>query len=190
VCDCTNFREYEAPCSHVIIVCKYDQKDPFDYFSDFYTTKAFTYGYRRPLPPVSINNLPLDPTIQPPILVKQRGRPKTKRIRNGALRRTARDCGNCGEKGHNRQSCRGQPSSSGRGGRARDWIESDKESIGKEDNGIALEDQLSADLIEYDLQIARARAIVARLEKDQSRGQESDSDLLLVASSQFEGMEL
>ena len=103
---------------------------------------------------------------------------------------TARNCGNCGEKGHNRRSCRGQPSNSGRGGRARDWIESDKESIGEEDDGIALEDQFSADLIEYDLQIARARAIVARLENDQSRGPESDSDLSSVASSQFEGMEL
>ena len=34
-----------------------------------------------------------DPTIKPPVRVKLRGRPKTKRIRKGALTKVARNCG-------------------------------------------------------------------------------------------------
>jgi hypothetical protein len=190
-CDCTNFREYEAPCCHVIIVCKYGQKDPFDYMSDFYTIRAFRFTYQRPLPPISINDLRSDHTIKPPILVKLRGRPKTKRIRKGALKKAPRICGNCGEKGHNRRSCRGQPKISGRERRTIDWLDSDDnqdqghESGGDEED-IVLENQFSTELTEYRLGIERAKATVARLEKERTRGQESDSDLSLLEGNQFD----
>jgi hypothetical protein len=55
---------------------------------------------------------------------------------------------------------------------------------------MALEDQFDAELVEYNLCIERAKVIVARLEKERARGQESDSDLSLLVSSQFNSIEL
>ena len=60
----------------------------------------------------------------------------------------------------------------------------------KEKNKEASKGQLEAELIDYVLQLARARAIIARLEKDKPLGQESDSDLSSLASSLFDGIEL
>ena len=125
--NCTNFTEYKAPCCYVIIVCKYSQNYPFNYFLDFYTVRAFRYTYRRPLAPISINDLPSDLTIKPLLLVKLYRRPKTKRIRKGALTRVARNYSNHGEKGYNRRSCRGQPKSISYRGRAYNQLDSEQE---------------------------------------------------------------
>lgn len=84
--------------------------------------------------------------------------------------------------------CRGLPKSSGHGGRVYDWLDSEHES--DKDDSMALEDQFDAELVEYNLCIERAKVIVARLEKERARGQESDSDLSLLVSSQFNSIEL
>jgi len=70
-----------------------------------------------------LDNLVIDPIIQPPILKKQAGRPKTKRIRKGAWKRKQTRCSTCLDWGHNKGTCRNQPISSGRRERAREWLE-------------------------------------------------------------------
>jgi hypothetical protein len=69
---------------------------------------------------MSIENLPSNPKILPPIAKKQCGRPKTKRIRKGAWKRKGTHYRNCGATGHNRVGCQSAPASNGRQWRARD----------------------------------------------------------------------
>jgi hypothetical protein len=64
----------------------------------------------------------IDTTIQPPIIKKQVGRPRTKRIRKGSWNRKQTRCSTCIDWGHNKKDCRNQPVSSGRRQRARDWL--------------------------------------------------------------------
>ena len=45
-CDCTNFRYYRSPCTHVIAACKYESRDPFEFISEIYTTEALTNTYQ------------------------------------------------------------------------------------------------------------------------------------------------
>jgi hypothetical protein len=61
------------------------------------------------MPPLSIENLPSDPNILPPLIAKKRGRPRVKRIRKGLLKRKQTKCTNCLQLGHNKRRCVAQP---------------------------------------------------------------------------------
>jgi hypothetical protein len=75
-----------------------------------YTTETYRTTYSKQLMPISIQDLTPDLEVKPPIQVKQRGRPKTKRIRKGQYARKKRRCGNCSQLAtHNSRSCRAQP---------------------------------------------------------------------------------
>jgi hypothetical protein len=102
VCGCGNFQEYSAPCKHAIIACRIDGVDPFYYFSKYYTTKEYMACYQEPILPISIEDLSLDPNISP-LLVRKRGRTKTKRVRKVQQwkKKRTRKCGTCGKEGHN-----------------------------------------------------------------------------------------
>jgi hypothetical protein len=84
-------------------------------------------------------------------------------MRKGALTKVARNRGSCGEKGHIRRSCTGEPKSSGREGE-HDWLDSEEEPESESDqlDSIALEDQFHPELVEYNLYVERAKVIVAR----------------------------
>ena len=71
------------------------------------------------MPPLSIENLPSDPNILPPLIAKKRGRPRVKRIRKGALKRKQTKCTNCLQLGHNKRRCVAQPAQNARAERAR-----------------------------------------------------------------------
>src|ERR1700761_4207818 len=87
-------------------------------------------------------SLAVDNNIKPPVLRKQAGRPRTKRIRKGAWERKQTRCSNCLDWGHNKRSCRGQPVSSGRRERARDWLDEVEVSSDRdEDQGTEIEDE-------------------------------------------------
>jgi hypothetical protein len=83
-CDCMNFGEYLSPCAYAIVACRHESEDAFEYFIPQYTTLAYNKTYEHFLILVSIENLEPDDEILPPVFQKQRGRPKTKRIRKGA----------------------------------------------------------------------------------------------------------
>jgi hypothetical protein len=122
-CNCQDFYEYQLPCSHAIAAARYGEVDPISLFFDRYTVRALRRTYECPLVPILLENLAIDFTIAPPILKKQAGRPKTKRIRKGAWKRKQTRCSTCLDWGHNKGTCRSQPVSSGRRQRARDWLE-------------------------------------------------------------------
>ena len=105
-------------------------------------TRVYRKTYSHPLPPISIEDLAVDNNIKPPILRKQAGRPRTKRIRKGAWERKQTRCSNCLDWGHNKRSCRGQPVSSGRRESARDWLDEVEVSSDRdEDQGTEIEDE-------------------------------------------------
>jgi hypothetical protein len=97
--------------------------DPITLFDNHYSTRVYQKTYCRPLVPISIENLVPNQSIKPPIIQKQAGRPKTRRIRKGAWYCKQTRCGNYLDWGHNRRRCTGQPASSGRHERARNWLE-------------------------------------------------------------------
>jgi hypothetical protein len=76
----------------------------------------------HPLIPISLYELVSDTTIQPPILKKQAGRPRTKRIRKGTWKKKQIWASSCLAWGHNKRGCSGQPVLGRRKERARDWL--------------------------------------------------------------------
>jgi hypothetical protein len=80
------------------------------------------------MPPLSIENLPSNPNILPPLIVKKRGRLRRKRVQKGALKRKQIKCTNCLQLGHNKRRCVAQLARNGRVERAHDWDISSSES--------------------------------------------------------------
>jgi len=79
-CNCSNFYEYQSLYSYAITAAKYRIVDLISLFFDRYTVRALRRTYKYPIVPILLDDLAIDPMIQPPILKKQAGRPKTKRI--------------------------------------------------------------------------------------------------------------
>jgi hypothetical protein len=120
-CSCNNFFQYRGPCAYAIAACRYEAEDPFDHFDSCYSIRKFRRTYEVPIQPMSIEDLPVS-YIQPPKLVKKRGRPRTKRIRKNSWKRKSQKCSNCFGLGYNKRRCTNQPGrKNGRGERARDW---------------------------------------------------------------------
>jgi len=132
------------------------------------------------MPPLSIDNLPSDPMILPPLIAKKRRRPKEKRIRKGALKRKQTKCRNCLQLGHNKRRCVEQPARNGRAERARDWDWDilDSRDISDSNSDSELEREL-APFVEQ----ARARA------KARDAITNEESELSDLRSSDFEGIE-
>jgi len=122
-CGCTCFEEYNSPCAHGIAAIRFKKLNPFDFFDKCYLLRRYRSTFATALPPISIPGLKPDGKTLPPIVHKKRGRPPVKRIRKSQLWRKTkapRSCGNCGERGHDRRKCYGQPLESGKEQRARD----------------------------------------------------------------------
>jgi SWIM zinc finger len=183
-CDCTNFQEYRSPCAHAIAACRWAAEDPFNYGDYQYSVECYRETYNHFLIPVSIEDLLSKDGVFPPAFKKLRGRPLTKRIRKGALKRKTLHCSNCNGTNHNIRKCRHAPALNGRTQRLRDQETSSSSSSSdlssnqdSEIHDAALEDQVESDL--YHKQVARAWEIVRRQEHEQ----ESNNDVM-------EGIEL
>ena len=110
------------------------------------------------MPPLSIENLPSDPKILPPLIAKKRRRPRVKRIRKGALKRKQRKCTNCLQLGHNKRRCVAQPAQNGRAERARNW----NQDISSSESNLELERELAPFVEQARAKAkAKAKAIVA-----------------------------
>jgi hypothetical protein len=118
------------------------------------------------MPPLSIESLPSNPNILPPLIVKKRGHLREKRIRKGALKRKQTRCTNCLLLVHNKRRCVAQPARNRRVERARDWDISSSES----------NSELERELAPF-VEQARARA------------RDDELDLSGLRSSDFEGLE-
>jgi hypothetical protein len=137
------------------------------------------------MPPLSIENLPSDLFILPPLIAKKRGRPRTKRIRKGALKRKQRKCTNCLQLGHNKRRCVAQPAQNGRAERARNSDISDGESNSE------LERELEpfveqARAKEKAKAKEEAKAILAARVAARATASDSDSELSELQSSDVE----
>jgi hypothetical protein len=108
-CTCNNFWQYHGPCTHALTACYYDVEDPYKHFDKAYKVGAFRKCYSVPMPPLSTENLIPNIEIKPPIIVRKRGRPKTKRIRKGAWKKKSTQCSTCQGLGHNKRRCTNQP---------------------------------------------------------------------------------
>ena len=123
-----------------------------------------------------MDNLAINNTIKPPIIRKQAGRPCIKRLRKGAWKRRQTQCSNCLNWGHNQRTCRGQPVSSGRKERARDWLGEVVSGVLEEEEESSKESSDSGDdVIEVELG---------------DKESDSEIDLSEVESAQFDEMEI
>lgn len=178
-CDCTDFYEYQSPCSHAIAAARFSDIDPITLFDNHYSTRVYRKTYSQPLIPISIENLVPDLNIKPPIIQKQAGRPKTKRIRKGSWQRKQTRCGNCLDWGHNRRGCIGQPVLSGRRERAYDWLEE------IQGQGVDSEEEEEEEESENGDTI-----LVEEEDKLEEELDEGSSELSVIANSQFDIMEV
>jgi hypothetical protein len=113
-CECTNFQEYKSPCTHGIAACRYASLDPFKKFLAYHKLRVYRDTYSCFLQPISIQDLESNPNIHPPIIQKQRGRPKSKRIHKGAMKRRPKTYSTYGNKTrYDKSSCRAQPVDNG-----------------------------------------------------------------------------
>ena len=69
-CNCTDFYEYQSPCSYTIVAAKYEEVDPISLFFDRYTTQALRQTYSHLLIPILLEELVINPKIQSLILKK------------------------------------------------------------------------------------------------------------------------
>ena len=44
-CDCTDFYEYQSPCSHAIAASRFSEVDPITLFDNHYSTRAYQKTY-------------------------------------------------------------------------------------------------------------------------------------------------
>jgi hypothetical protein len=61
-----NFQEYASPCAHAIIACRYEAKNPFEYFGLAFTMESYWQTYEHFLIQINIENLESTTGIQPP----------------------------------------------------------------------------------------------------------------------------
>ncbi len=201
ICECTNFEEYQSPCVHAIAACRYEAEDPYDLFIPEYTVKSYRSTYEHFILPVSIENLDLDTEIKPPEYRKTRGRPRVKRIRKGAWKRKATFCSNCLGTGHNKRTCREAPTVNGRRQRARDRARgssselssaslpsssSSSSSSSRETQERQAERQEER---EYLMEMAEEQVEYELNQRKQRQDYTSDSELSMLASSLFNGIE-
>jgi hypothetical protein len=150
--------------------------------------------YQHFIQPVSIENLESDLRILPPVFKRLRGRPKTKRVRKGAWKRKATKCSKCHQTGHSKRTCRFAPAVHGRRQRAYDR----EPELVLSDNSEDRQRQIDIEVDNW-----RHRRDIERLERLRAQRQgfeencstntsnlsDADSELSVLASSLFSGME-
>jgi hypothetical protein len=117
-CTCGVRQDYLYPCRHACAVFrKWDERD-FQYVLQNHVRRYYTFEYvekmyEKNVFPVCVDNINYDKASKPPIVRGgQAGRPPEKRIphRNECIRPedSKIKCGQCGQKGHNKRTCKNQ----------------------------------------------------------------------------------
>jgi hypothetical protein len=112
-CSCGKWQAYHIPCSHVIAACASQHINVYQYIDPFYSLTEMLACYQPHFEPMKDapywEEDPNFPMLRPdPRLFRQRGRPKSTRIRNEMDWREnqhKQSCGLCNEEGHNRRKC-------------------------------------------------------------------------------------
>lgn len=123
-CGCRKWELSGIPCVHAVCGYNHLYMDPMDYVHDCYKVTTYLSCYGNGLGPINGREMwPTTdhPVILPPDVKKRAGRPKKARRREPEEQepvdptRVGRKgvkmtCGKCGQVGHNRRSCKGDPS--------------------------------------------------------------------------------
>uniref|UniRef100_A0A2N9FPE8 SWIM-type domain-containing protein n=1 Tax=Fagus sylvatica TaxID=28930 RepID=A0A2N9FPE8_FAGSY len=112
-CSCGKWQAYHIPCSHVIAACASQHINVYQYIDPFYSLTEMLASYQPHFEPMKDapywEEDPNFPMLRPdPRLLRQRGRPKSTRIRNEMDWREnqhKQSCGLCNQEGHNRKKC-------------------------------------------------------------------------------------
>ncbi|XP_062080313.1 uncharacterized protein LOC133785066 [Humulus lupulus] len=115
ICTCNRFKKDEMPCAHALVVMKEMNIDPYDYCSHYYTTKAWLETYDATVYQIGKQRdweLPdffKDIIVLPPFERVRVGRPKKRRIIFAWETKKKNKCSKCGQRGHNKKTCRTRP---------------------------------------------------------------------------------
>jgi hypothetical protein len=111
-CTCGKWQMLKIPCSHVIACCAHQNIDVRQYIDSCYKLTEQLASYSESFEPVKDEPYlqPIErPTLRPdPTMLRQKGRPKSTRIRNEMDWRENQPkprCGICQEEGHNHRTC-------------------------------------------------------------------------------------
>ena len=117
VCDCGYWRLIGLPCKHACSCIAYKRANVEMFCDDSYSTTTYSLCYSEiihPMPELDSNNRGSYGKIDPPVLRRLPGRPRTNRKRgitegpttsHDARRSSTVRCGNCHEFGHNKLGC-------------------------------------------------------------------------------------
>jgi hypothetical protein len=112
-CSCGKWQAYHIPCSHVIAACASQHINVYQFIDPFYSLTEMLASYQPHFELMKDapywEEDPNFPMLRPdPRLLRQRGRPKSTRIRNEMDWREnqhKQTCGLCNQEGHNRKKC-------------------------------------------------------------------------------------
>ena len=111
-CSCNKWQSFGIPCSHVLDVCAHATIDSWQYVDKYFTMDAYARCYAPqffPIPHKSYWSEPNFPILHPnPTLLREKGRPRSSRIRNEMDWKEPSikiRCGICKQEGHNRLKC-------------------------------------------------------------------------------------
>lgn len=108
-CSCLQYQDLLIPCDHACAVCLSVNKSPQELIGNVYSADNYAAFYAPILQPITRDEvLGLGrKEIFPPVVRRQRGRPKKQRIPSQGENVGSTRCSNCGNSGHNRRSCNG-----------------------------------------------------------------------------------
>ena len=104
-CTCSLFQDLGYPCAHACSAALKADIDPHTLCIAERRVGALQAVYRAGIIPVDLETIPSLP-LEAPLVQRQAGRPKVKRIRRqDRNRRILHFCSLCGEEGHTRRTC-------------------------------------------------------------------------------------
>ena len=105
-CTCMKFQDLGYPCKHACAAALLAGVDIPSLCIDERRVGALRRVYEFGIIPIDMETIPLIP-IEPPLIKRQAGRPKVKRIRRRDEDRPKKIhyCSSCGETGHNKKTC-------------------------------------------------------------------------------------
>ncbi|KAJ9672503.1 hypothetical protein PVL29_025922 [Vitis rotundifolia] len=111
-CSCNKWQSFGIPCSHVLAVSAHMRIDSWQFVDKYYRMDAYASSYApefNPIPHESYWPYPDFPILHPdPTLMRDKGRPRSSRIRNEMDLKEPSvrvRCGLCKIAGHNRRNC-------------------------------------------------------------------------------------
>ncbi|XXG86332.1 hypothetical protein AAC387_Pa11g1249 [Persea americana] len=111
-CSCHKWDVIGIPCCHVVAAMKARNMNPYDYCERWYFTSTYQKTYSDVIHATrdrkQWEQQIVTGRVLPPMASKQLGRPKKSRIQveDRLRQRRVVTCSSCGERGHNRGSCK------------------------------------------------------------------------------------